>query len=208
MIINSRAFVKTLLVVTGLISLSSCSFLSPVKPDQQQSYVLTKVPAVAKKTTRPYTLLVTPPDTRPVYNTAQMAYTVRPYQIAYFSENRWAETPSQMLEALIVQTMQKTNYFRAVVTPPYAGNYTYLLSTQISEFQQDYTHRPALFRMIVQAQLNRFANSQLIASKTFSATVPIQSNNPYAGVFAANIASASILKQLADFTIANIAQRD
>lgn len=199
-----RIFAKITCVTAGISILSGCSFLSPVKPDSQQSYMLTKVPAVARKTTHPFTLLIAQPDTRPVYNTSQMAYTIRPYQIAYFTENRWAETPAQMLQSLLAETIQDSHFFRAVVTPPYVGSYSFVLSTQISEFQQDYTHRPAVFRMTVQADLNRFANSQLIASKTFSAVVPIRANNPYAGVFAANAASANILKQISDFTIANV----
>ncbi len=207
MIFNSHAFAKKVGIIAACAAMSGCSFLSPVKPDSQQSYMLTKVPVVAKRTKRPFTLLVGQPDTRPVYNTSQMAYTVRPYQIAYFSQNRWAETPSQMLESLLVQTLQKTNFFRAVLTPPYTGNYTFLLNTQITEFQQDYTLRPAVFRMSVQAELNRFATNQLIASKTFSSTVPIGGGNPYAGVFAANIASAAILKQITDFTISNVNQQ-
>ena len=36
--------------------------------------------------------------------TTQMAYSTEAYQIAYFAKNEWAETPSQMIQPLIVKT--------------------------------------------------------------------------------------------------------
>ena len=84
-----------------------------------------------KKYMRPKILLISVPETIPVYNTTEMAYMIKPYQIAYFSLNQWAETPAEMLQPLLVQTLQNTHHFKAIVTPPYSGHFDYVLNTQI-----------------------------------------------------------------------------
>ena len=99
--------------------------------------------------TQPISLMVLQPETNPAYNTTQMAYTKKPFEVSYFAENRWIETPGQMLQPIIVQTMQRTHHFRAVITPPFIGSYDYILNTQILEFQQDYTHCIAFFKVRV-----------------------------------------------------------
>jgi cholesterol transport system auxiliary component len=196
---------RNYLILSSLLllsSLSSCSLLSPVKSEAGSSYIINAVPEyVPTRSTHSVTLLVMQPETSEIYNTTQMAYSVRPYQIAYFSRNHWAETPSQMLQPLIVQTMQNTHYFHAVVTPPFIDGYDYSLSTQILELQQDYTHKPAILKLKLRAQLSRAAINRVIATTQYSVEVPIPSGTPYGGVFAANRATAQVLRQLAEFCV-------
>jgi cholesterol transport system auxiliary component len=72
--------------------------------------------------------LVLVPETEALYATTQMAYTIQAYQIAYFSENEWAETPSQMIQPLIVETLRHTHYFSEVMSVPDFGRHTFALS--------------------------------------------------------------------------------
>lgn len=201
---SMNIFVKMLLL-SSLVMLSSCSMLSPVKVDAKSTYLLNRVPvSVPKRATRPITLLVMTPVTRPTYNTTQMAYTVRPYEVAYFSKNQWSETPSQMLQPLIVQTMQKTRLFHAVVTPPYIGRYDYILNTEIEQLQQDFTVCPAQVRFKARVQLSRAATNQVMATREISVSQPIMQRSPYAGVFAANRAAAEVLEEMAEFCVRKI----
>lgn len=183
-----------------MLLLSGC--FGPIQTEPTSTYVLNTIPScIPKRTTRPITLLVLQPDTRPVYNTTQMAYTIKPYQVAYFGRNQWAETPSQMLQPLIVQSLQSTHYFRAVVTPPYAGQYNYLLSTQILELQQNYVRCPNVVEFSVRAQLLRGETNQVVATKQFTVAVPIRRRTPYSGVFAANQATGIMLAELTNFCL-------
>lgn len=182
--------------------LTSCSLFSPLPADSNSTYVLNTLPSyIPKREQHASTILVMPPDTQPVYNTTQMAYTIKPYQIAYFGRNQWAETPSQMLLPLIVQSLQNTRYFHAVVTPPYAGRYQYLLTTQILKLQQNYVKFPHVVELVVRAQLTRTATNQVVAIKQFTVSVPIKCRTPYSGVSAANQATAKILADLTNFTL-------
>src|SRR5437868_1512672 len=118
--LKMKNFMKWMTVLLGICMLSACSFLSPVKIDATNKYVVNKVPCyIPHKKKRAIILLVTKPEIRPIYNTTLMAYTIRPYQISYYSLNQWAESPDQMFQPLLVQTLQDTHHFKAVVTPPY-----------------------------------------------------------------------------------------
>ena len=65
------------------------------------------------------------------------------------------------------------------------------------EFVQDFTNRTPVVVMTVRAQITRVSTNQVIATKQFSVTQPMPQVSPYAGVYAANYASAHILKRLA-----------
>lgn len=196
---------RSLILTLCVSSLTACSLLSPVKVDTPNKYVLDQVPHnVVQKKSRYGTLLVMTPETRQVYNTTQMAYMTKPFQIGYFSQNEWGETPAQMLQPLIVETLQKSHLFRAIVTPPYVGSYDYSLYTDILEIVQDYTSRPAVSLITIRAVLNRNSTNQVIATAQFSEAVPIHPQSPYNGVLAANQANAKILAQIAAFCRRNM----
>lgn len=202
---KTQPIILASLLSVSAMMLSSCSLLSPVKGENKETYVLNTVPSsVPEKKTRSITILVTLPEARPTYNTTQMAYTIRPYQVAYFTQNQWAETPPQMLQPLIVRTLQKTHLFHAVVTPPFMGRYEYTLSTDIAMLQQDFTKVPARLDLKVQAQLIKSSTNQVVGTKQFSVSEPIRYKSPYSGVAAANRATAKILKEIAEFTVSKI----
>jgi cholesterol transport system auxiliary component len=189
----------TLLLCT--LSLSSC--LSPVKLKPENAWMVNQTPThLPKKSVRAGTIFVLMPETLPIYNTTQMAYTVMPYQISYYGENRWAETPAQMLQPLIVQTLTNTHYFRAVVTPPFLATYDYTLSTQITKFQINFLRHPAVMQISLRAQLSRGVAGRIISTRDLMIEEPLYENTPYAGVVAANRATSKILARLAAFCIA------
>lgn len=185
--------------------LSACSLLSPVKVDATNKYVINKMPCyVQHKKKRAIVLLVTKPEIRPIYNTTLMAYTIKPYQISYYSLNQWAETPDEMLQPLLVQTMQDTHHFKAVVTPPYNGLYNYELNTEILSLLQDYTCGMPILRMTVRARIIGTTTNRVIATRQFSVIQPLPQRSPYGGVYAANAATVKILQRLAVFVLEKI----
>ena len=192
---------RTTMVAVCLSLFSGCALLSPVKIETQKN-VLSKVPIdVPSEKTRPATLLVLAPETNAIYDTTQMAYTTEAYQIGYFSQNEWAETPSQMIQPLIVQTIRSTRYFSEVVSPPHFGRHTFALRTEIQELKQDFTSDPATLQLAMRFDLSREATNKVTATKELSVQEPMQEKTPYAGVVAANDAMAKLLRELAKFII-------
>lgn len=194
--IMKKLFLGTFLALTG------CSLLGPVNTPQDNNYVLNTLPEhLPVMRTHRATILISLPETTQVYNTTSMAYTNKLYQIAFYSQNQWAETPSQMLLPLIAKSMEKTHYFRTVVIAPYIGNYDYVLNTRIIKIQQNYISGNSTFDLTIQVQLNRSTTGRAIASREFSIRIPIQKPGPYNGVIAANQAVAILLREIALFTI-------
>lgn len=195
-----RLLVVCLSMVLCMI-LSGC--LSPVKLKPTNAYLLNTLPDVSVRRTHSSTIMVAVPETREAFDTTQMAYSMSRYQIAYYGLNNWAEPPGEMLQPLIVQTLQNTHYFHAVVIPPFGGVYDYLLKTQILDLRQDYTQSPRMFRISIRAQLISARTGRVIATKLIKVSQPIYQCTPYSGVRAGNIATALALKEIARFAISH-----
>jgi cholesterol transport system auxiliary component len=180
---------------------SGCTLFSPVNIDKKKN-LLNSIPLdLRSERTHPATLLVLEPETTPAYATTQMAYSTQAYQIAYFTKNDWAETPSQMIQPLIVQTLRSTQYFSEVLSPPDFGRHTFVLRSQILELKQDFTSEPAMLQLAMRISLSRDATNQVVATKELSVSQPMSERNPYAGVVAANEALPKLLRGLAEFVV-------
>jgi cholesterol transport system auxiliary component len=160
--------------------LAACSVFSPIKTDMTE-FVLTTVPhSVTKKASHRITLMVAEPKASSIYDTTEMAYSTKRYQLAYFSKNRWADSPPQMLQPLIVDALQRTHYFHAVGTASALGNYDFRLNTQLLELKQVfYQNSPSEVHL-----------------KEFAVVENAPHNTPYGGVIAANRATSRMLTEL------------
>ena len=166
------------------------------------TYILKAIPEnVAKKRTRPITIYVANPETVAAFNTTQMAYSMRRFHVGYFSQNQWAETPSQMLQPLLIESLQKTHFFHAVVPASYSGYYDYILSTEILNLIQDYRQRPVKTKITVRAQLTRVTTNKVVATKQIAVWTPLAQYTPYGGVVAANQAMVEVLSQITEMCL-------
>jgi cholesterol transport system auxiliary component len=180
---------------------SGCTLFSPVNIDTKKNVLNNIPPDLRSERTHPATLLVLEPETTPAYATTQMAYSTQAYQIAYFTKNDWAETPSQMIQPLIVQTLRNTRYFSEVLSPPDFGHHTFVLRSEILELKQDFTSEPAMLQLAMRISLSRDATNQVVATKELSVSQPMSERSPYAGVVAANEALPKLLRGLAEFVV-------
>lgn len=192
------SFLFTLIL---MMILTSCSVFSPIKTASHTNYVLNALPAPTVKTpSRRISLLIAPIETNAMYNTTQMAYSTQPYQINYFVKNRWAVTPDQMLQALVVQTLQNTHYFQSVMYFPPIGYYDYVLHIQILELRQEFLPTSSKMHVVLRVELVNAVTKKILATQQFSRVEPAQPT-PAGGVIAANEAMRYILKKLAIFCL-------
>ncbi|OGT45865.1 MAG: hypothetical protein A3E83_00615 [Gammaproteobacteria bacterium RIFCSPHIGHO2_12_FULL_41_20] len=182
--------------------LFSCSVFSPVKTEPVNTYVLNTIPQpITKYSPQHINLLITQPTGNSLYSTSQMVYSDRPYQVAYFVKNRWAESPIKMLQLLMVRTLQNTHYFYAVNSVPAMGNYNYVLNTQLIELRQVFAMHRSYLHLTIRVQVINVATNQVIGRREFSIIEPVPQASPYGGVIAANRAMAKFLKQLSNFCL-------
>lgn len=190
-----RLFTIALFILT----LSGCSLLSPVKTEPVTTYELSTVPYVKKKASHRITVYVAPMEAISIYNTKEMAYSTHQFQVAYFAQNEWADTPPKMLQPLIIQTLQNTHYFHAVTAYSTNAQPNYILNTQLVKLKQNFTCNSSAVELKINAQITNNTNNQIIATKQISIVIPAPYNSPYGGVLAANRAVAIALKQLSVF---------
>jgi cholesterol transport system auxiliary component len=191
---------KPCIALIGTAMLASC--FGPVKTAPEMGYVINSAPSkVVKSRRHSATLLVLHPETNPAYNTTRMAFTMHPYQISYYSQSRWIEAPADMLAPLISQTMQNTNRFKSVISPPFTGSYDYALRTQIKMLQIDYVRDCPLLQLDVQAQFIRGQSGNVMATRAFKVAVPLEQRSPYGAVKAANLATSLLLTQMAVWVV-------
>lgn len=190
-----------LVVATAAMLFSGCSLFSPVESDIRVS-VVDKIPSeVPQRQRHAVTMLILPPSINPVYDTIRMAYRTAPHQVGYYRHHQWGAIPSQMLLPLLARTLENTNYFEAVATPPYFAPHNFALRTEIVDFVQDYTSTPATFQLSLRVQLIEGTSNRIIASRSISLHEPILQESPGAGVVAANEAAANALQQTALFVL-------
>jgi cholesterol transport system auxiliary component len=188
-------------VCLGTLALvAGCSLFAPADDAPPTALLLDQVPAnVPRSVHRGLLLRVEQPDARPVYDTTQMAYTLRAHQLAYYGRNQWAETPGQMLQPLLARTLQATGAFAAVRTQ--AGPESALtLHTEVTELLQDFTQEPPRARVALHVRLSDAAG-RTVAERDIAQDEAMQAKNPYAGVVAANAALARALAAVAEFVV-------
>ncbi len=190
-----------IMLVVMTVSLSACSLFTPV-PNANTTYLVNTMPQnIPVSRGHAGTLMVGAPDSVPLYDTVDMAYTTSPYQIAYFAKSTWAETPADMLRPLLVETLHKTHHFRVVTTTQASGASDYVLHTQIVEFRQVFYQGASEVHIKMAAQIVKTSTGQVIANKLFNVVEPAPQNSPYGGVVAANHAAAEMLRQVAEFCV-------
>jgi cholesterol transport system auxiliary component len=196
-----RAPRKAFAVVALAAGLTGCA-LAPATDPPMTAALLDQMPSqVPHRSAGASTVLVLPPEARPAIDTPQMAYSLRPHHLAYYAQNQWAETPPQMLQPLVVRTLEATGAFRAVVTSPHTGAYALGLQTEITELVQDFAQEPPTVRLSLRVRLSDGSANRVLATREIIVKQPMQQKNPQAGVAAANAAMASALEELAGFVL-------
>jgi len=193
---------RAFLVLTPVLLLAGCTSLSAQPVTSQTIYVLE-----AQRATKPaqvkrdIVLAVSEPQTRPGFDTPQIAYVQKPHELNYFVTSRWADTPARMLEPLLVQAIEQADSFRAVVQRPGAVPADVRLDTELIHLQHDFVTRPSRVQLTLRAQLIDVRGQRVLAVKQFDESENAASDNAYGGVTAANRAVQRMLDQLVDFCV-------
>ena len=197
-----RAARRPLPVLMSLLLLAGCAGFSAPQVASQTIYVLEARPATKPvQVRRNIVLAVSMPQARPGFDTPQMAYAQQPYELNYFVTSRWADTPAHMLEPLLVQAIEQTGGFRAVVQAPGAVPADVRLETELVRLRQDFATRPSRVQLTLRAQLVDVRGKRILAVKQFEDSEDADRDDAYGGVTAANRLLQRMLDRLADFCV-------
>ena len=184
-----------------VIMLDGCS-LGPAERSAPRTYLL--APEISFKNTAANpagtaraTLLVSPPRAQPGFDTARMAYLLRPHEVSYYAFNQWADAPGRMLMGLLVQTTERTHLWRAVVQAPSPVLAGYRLDCDNLVLEQQFFSHPSRVRLALRGQLIDVKQQSVMGTRDFETFEATPSDDAYGGVIAANRAAATLLEQLA-----------
>lgn len=196
--------------ILALAVLGGCSVLPPAPPPDN-IYLLeskaTSLPAPAHPVAsakRGLVLAVSMPRARAGFGTSQMIWVRQAHGLETYSRNRWADTPARMLAPLLVQALERSGAFHAVVPSPSGVAASLRLDTELIRLQQDFTVKPSEVRFTLGAQLIDTATQRVIATAEFDETEKCESEDAYGGVRAANRALERLLVRVAAFCAANV----
>lgn len=188
------------LAFAAALGLAACA-LGPPEPPTATS-LLDQLPGeVPRRARSAATLLVYPPEGRPGIDTTRMAYTLRPHHFAYFTQNQWAETPPQMLQPLLLRTLEATGAFAIVMGPPNQGTPTLALRTEVTELVQDFSEDPPVLRLALRVRVSDPAGNRVLGAREIVLREPLREKASAAGVQAANTALATALREVAAFVL-------
>lgn len=197
-----RAPCRAFLILTSVLLFSGCAALSGSQVASQSIYVLeaqrVTTPANVK---RNLVLAVSPPQARPGFDTPQMVYVRQPHELNYFVTSRWADTPARMLGPLLVQAMEQSGGFRAVVQAQGTVRADIRLDTELIRLWHDFATRPSRVQLTLRAQLIDVRGQRVLAVKQFDDVENAASDDAYGGVTAMNRVLQRMLDQLADFCV-------
>lgn len=151
-------------------------------------------------------ILVSPTEAMAGYQTEQMLYVNKPFELSHFAHNAWASAPASMLFPLMILSLQNTHYFSAVASGAYADKTDYRVDTQLLSFQQNYLTKPSTIELNVKVVLTHVDDNRVIASMMIKEQVACPADTPYGGVMAANIASKRFTASVSNFVIKHIEQ--
>ncbi|MCV6637222.1 ABC-type transport auxiliary lipoprotein family protein [Candidatus Albibeggiatoa sp. nov. NOAA] len=187
-----------------LLLLSSCSFLAADTPPKHY-FIATDPVELPANQTDGKTILISIPQAVSGFDTQQMVYIKTPYVLEHYRDNLWVDTPARLLLPLIVQRLEATGKFGAVLSAtssPILGELR--LDTEIIRLQQEFLETPSRVRVTLRIQLLDMTQRAILDTKTFDVTEIAPTEDAAGGVIATNRAVQVILEQLATFVVAHL----
>ena len=186
---------------TLLLLIGACS-LGPTEMTAPRTYYLN--PEISWKNPHGYgvrigarALLITQPKAQAGFDTVRMAYLLRPYEVNYYAFNQWADTPARLLHRIMVDNLDKTGLWRAVVQTPGTVPAQYRLDCDNLVLEQQFFARPSRVRLALRAQIIDLKETAIVATRYFELFEAAPSDDPYGGVLAANHAAEKLMIEMA-----------
>ena len=187
-----------------LVAFSSACVLGPSETTAPRTYFLN--PEISWKNPHGYgerigtaVLLITQPKAQAGFDTERMAYLLRPYELNYYAFNQWADTPTRLLHRILVENLDKTGLWSAVLQTPGTVPAQYRLDCDNLVLEQQFISRPSRVRLALRAQIVDLKNSAILGTQYFELFEVAPSDDAYGGVQAANRASAKLITELAEW---------
>lgn len=202
---HSANGLRLLAVCTAVAALSACSVLQPKASAPPAFYALDYAPPL-EPSTGPVliplngpTLIISPVRAASGFDSQRIIYVRDTHKLEYFAHSEWIDTPARMLGPMLVSSIARTGAFRAVVQTPGSASGDLRLDTEIVRLQQEFQTRPSRVHFTLRTYLVDEKTRRVLAWRKFDSQVAAASDDPHAGVDAANRVVQAVLDELAQF---------
>lgn len=187
------------LIFFSILLISGCSGLST--QNTIKHYVLhvdtQTLPISSKKSQSKKVLQVAIPKAAAGFDSPALLYLKQDYELNEYSKSRWIDTPARMLLPLLVQSLEHSQQFAAVLSASNAQLGGELrLETEIIRLQQDFRHTPTQVELVARVHLLDMVKHEILLAKTLSIKKTAPTADAQGGVMATNMAVQALLTQL------------
>ncbi len=141
-------------------------------------------------------LLVSLPQPAPGYESQRMAYEQVPYELGYFATSQWVDSPARMLAPLIMNALESSGEWGAVIQLPSMLRGDYRLDLSQVVLVQEFTQQPSRIRLALRAQLTTVFAPRVIGTRSFEFHEDALTEDAYGGVQAAQNVVGKLLVEL------------
>jgi len=192
---------RKFILAAATILLQSCVSVLPDAAPASARYQVTDVAVGGDLAPVAWTLSVEEPDATLAFNSAKIALSREPARIEYYAGGEWVDRAPRLFGAALVRSFENTGALTGVgsrVTLPVS---TYVLQTDIRKIAVTHQGGAMSADAVIFARLTN-GRSVVYASKLFSSSQPLLSDNAGAAATALNAGLEDIQRQLIVWTIA------
>jgi len=143
------------------------------------------------------TLVVNVPVAQPGFDTPRMAYTQRPYEVSYYATHQWADSPARMMTPVLIQALEQTGYWRAIVPMPTSVRGDHRVEIDQLELVQDFLQKPSRIHLTLRVQLIKLPEHLVLGTRLFDVVEVSFTDDAYGGAVAANRAADKLVREIA-----------
>jgi len=187
-------------VASLLAGCSTASLLDSELP-APSSYVIAPLPPAANATQSPalqVDLAIGRPDVAPGLDTSRVAV-LHGRQLEYYRSVQWGGNTLEIVQALLVNSLQDQKLFRSVTSEQARVAAAYMLDTEVRDFQAEYTDGNAAptARVTIIGRLIRIADRALVDTISATAARPATDNRMNAVAAAFEAAAHEVAQSIA-----------
>jgi cholesterol transport system auxiliary component len=142
-------------------------------------------------------LVVNVPVAQPGFDTQRMAYTQRPYEVSYYAIHQWADSPARMLMTVLIQALEQTGDWRAIVPMPTSVRGDHRVEIDQLALVQDFLQKPSQLHLTLRVQLIKLPEHLVLGTRLFDVVEVASTDDAYGGAVAANRAADKLLREVA-----------
>ena len=185
----------------GALALAGCLSL-PHDTHQTQTFFLSldrsaRGAAISEVKPKAGTLVVNVPVAQPGFDTQRMAYTQRSYEVSYYAIHQWADSPARMLIPILIQALEQTGDWRAIVPMPTSVRGDHRVEIDQLELVQTFLQKPSQVRLALRVQVIKLPEYLVLGTRLFEVVEVASSDDAYGGAVAANQAANTLVREVA-----------